>query len=233
MGLSSSKSTQNQTSTTGPSAVALPQINAATDALKGAYGQTQPVANNVGATLDQMFRSYQANDGSTLAGAKAANDAMLTGGGVNPQLDNIINTTNNSVADRVNALFSKSGQTGSSRQIGELGTRLGENEANLRYQDYNTQQGHIAQAIQNALGFNTAENQNTAADIANVTALGSGAVAIPGQPAAQLAAGLGSLWGNATTSTGSGTSTQSGNIFQGLLGLGGAALSGWASGGFK
>jgi len=234
MGLSSSKTTQQQTQTSGPSAAAMPYINAGSTALQGAYDQTQPIASQIGSTLGNMFGTYQPTDTTGLNLASATNNDTLTNGAsANPELGNIINSTNESVADRVNALFSRSGQTGSSRQIGELGKQLSANESNLRYTDFNNQQNRVQQAIANAMGLAGADASAAGGDIANLLSLGTGAVSIPGQPAAQLASGLGGLWGNATTSTGTGTTTQSGNPLQALLGLGGAALGGWASGGFR
>lgn len=234
MGLSGSKqtTTQNQTSTTGPSELALPKINQASDALTGAYNQTQPIAANIGDVLGGMFTSYKPTDTTGLTAAKAANDALLTGGGANPELDNIIRTSNNSVADKINALFSRSGQTGSSRQLGELAKQLSANESNLRYTDFNNQQTRMQQAIANAMGLTSAGQAATTGDIANLLNLGTGAVSIPGQPAAQLASGLGGLWGNATTTTGSGTSTTktSGSIFDSLLKAGANAATAIAAG---
>src|SRR3546814_16666493 len=85
------------------------------------------------------LKAFGADMGSDLDGTRSYMGDVLGGKYLdqqNPYLESMIDQTNDSVMDRVNALFSKSGQTGSSRQIGELGKQLANNETNLRFQSY-------------------------------------------------------------------------------------------------
>jgi len=225
MGLSGSRTT----TTSGPSAQALPYLNTASSALQNTYNSTAGTNAQIGSSLADAFRQFNQSRQNN-PNTDAANDYIgrVLGGEFlngNPQLQNVIDTTNESVADRVNALFSKAGQTGSSRQIGELGKQLSANESGLRYQSYNDEQDRIGAAIAQALAMRNAD----ATDLQILTGLGSSAAQIPWLGANNLAAGLGGLWGNSQTTT----QKQSGNVLGSLLGLGGSVLGGWASGGFK
>lgn len=190
MGLSKSKTT------VGPSKTALPQINFATDAAKSAYTNNQGNIDAISGTLRDVFDTGAANLGKTLnpvidyyTGVLGRDPAS------NPELGNIIDTTNASVADKINALFSRAGQTGSSRQIGELGKRLSENESALRYNDYTTQLGQrlaAAQGLTSASGAQSAER-------AGLAALGGTAATLPYAGSEFLTGAIGNLWGNATT----------------------------------
>lgn len=213
MGLSSSS--KSSTTTSGPSAAALPYINAASGALGSAYNTAQPTANMVGSSLFDAFNSFNAsrqNNPLTTGATNYVSDVLggkyLSG---NPELQNVINTTNESVVDRINAMFSRAGHSGSSRQIGELGKQLAANESGLRYQNYSDEQNRIGNAIGQALALRGAEGQ----DFQTLLGLGSGAVNLPLNPAQVYAGGLGSLWGNSQTTNG--TVKESGNIFNSLL----------------
>lgn len=223
MGLSSSKS--KSSTTYGKDA--LPKINAATDAVTGAYNAAQPDINNVTGTLRSTFGDYSATNPTLDAANGYASDVLggkyLTQG--NPYLQGMIDTTNESVADRVNALFSRSGQTGSSRQIGELGKQLSAAENNLRYQDYTSERARMDGAASNAVGLNSAANQN----VQTQATLGQVLTGIGTDAAQQYAQSIAGLWGNNLNTTQK-TSQGIGTV---LAGLGGSALAGLASGGFK
>lgn len=223
MGLSGSKTT----TTSGPSKEALPYLTSASSAVQNAYAQNQPNNQAIGNNLFNAYNQYSGNMGSDLAGARGYSQDVLGGKYLNgnPYIDNIVSQTGNDVTDRINALFSQAGQTGSSRQIGELGRQLSNSENQLRYQNYNDQMNRMDQAAQLGLGLNQATNANEA----TLGALGTTAAQVPYIGANDLASNLGSLWGNSQTTT----QKSSGNVLGGLLGLGGTVLGGWASGGFK
>lgn len=191
MGLSSSKTTS------GPSKAALPHLNSATTAVQGAYNSNQGNLDAISGSLSDAFKKYASTMGSGLTGAQTRVNDVLGGKYLdgNPQLQSIIDTTNASVADQVNALFSRAGQSGSSRQIGELGKRLSENESGLRYQSYADEQARMDAAIAQALGLNSAGNENAA----TLASLGTSAATVPYLGASFLADSLGGLWGNSTT----------------------------------
>lgn len=209
MGLSGSKTS----TTSSVSAEAKPYLTAASSALQGAYDANRGNTQAISGGLFDAFKNYSGSLGSNLTGARDyATGVLGAENGSNPHLDSIVNMTNNNVADRINALFSRSGQTGSSRQIGELGARLAENESGLRYTDFNNEQARKAEAANLLLGVNNAENAN----MGTLAGLGSTAVQLPWTDANNLAAGLGSLWGNQKDTT----QKQGGDLLGQLLNAG-------------
>lgn len=207
--MSSSKSTSKTTYGRD----ALPKINAATDAVNSAYSAAQPDIANVTSGLRSTFGDYSVTNPALDSANSYVKDVLggkyLTQG--NPFLQGVIDDTNSSVADRVNALFSQSGQTGSSRQIGELGKQLSSAENNLRYQNYSDEMQRMADAVAQAQGLNSATNSNVATQLA----LGQGLTGIGTDAADQYAQAIASLWGNNLNTT----QKQSGSL---LSGLGGA-----------
>lgn len=191
MGLSSKKQSA------GPSKQALPYIQQASTAVQGAYNANQPNLQMIGDRLTGAFGDFADGIGSGARGAADYYRGVLSGPGSNPELGNIIDTTNASVADQINAMFSRAGQTGSSRQIGELGKRLSENESALRYNDWNNEQQRKAAAAAGLAGTDS----SLASSYGALTALGDSAATTPYLGANFLSQNLGHLWGNATTST--------------------------------
>lgn len=211
MGLSSSKTT----TTSGPSAQALPYLTSGSSAVQSAYDANQPNLTTIGSGLSNAFKAklaeIQGGGDPTVAAARGYTGDVLGGkflGAGNPYTGDIINTTNNDITDRINALFSRSGQTGSSRQIGELGKQLSANESALRYNDYNTERGRMDSAVGSAAGLQGVDN----ADLASLLGLGTTAAETPYTGAKFLSQGLGGLWGNAQTNT----QNQGGNAGQAI-----------------
>lgn len=219
MGLSGSK----QTTTSGPSKEAMPYLQQASGALQNTYTSNQGNLANISDKLSGLFSSAVSgyNDNPVTGAARDYVTGTLDGSGGNPQLDNIIDTTNSDIADRINALFSRSGQTGSSRQIGELGKQLSANESNLRYTDWNNEQQRKAQAAQLAAQLGGLDNQTLAA----LSELGGSAATTPYLGAQILSGGLGDLWGNSQTQT----TKQSGGLFNSLLNAGATIGAGFAA----
>lgn len=219
MGLSSSKTKTTQTS--GPSAQALPYITSASNAVQGAYDANQGNLKAIGSGLSSAFADklaeIQGGGDPTVAAARGYTSDVLGGkylGAGNPYTTDIINTTNNDITDRINALFSRSGQTGSSRQIGELGKQLSANESALRYKDYDTERGRMDSAVGSAAALSQMDN----ADLATLLALSEGAAETPYLGAKFLSQGLGGLWGNSQTVTGTQKSSGLGAGLGSLLG---------------
>jgi len=218
MGISSSKTT------TGPSKKALPYLQQASSALTSAVNGNAGNVADVTSGLKHAFDSYQI-DNPTLDAANTYTQDVLGGKYLdagNPYLNGVIDTTNNDIQDRINALFSQAGQTGSSRQIGELGKQLAAAENNLRYTDYNAERDRMDAAVGNAAGLSSARNNN----LQTYAGLGEDVAQIPLINATTLASGLGGLWGNSTTTK------SSPSLGQMLLNAGANVASGWASGGF-
>ena len=207
MGLSSSKTTS------GPSKQAMPHLQSASTALQGSYTANAPRLKEIGDSLFDAYKTYSADMGQDLAGARGFSADVLGGKYLdqqNPYLKGMIDQTSDSVTDRINSLFSNAGQTGSSRQIGELGKQIADAENRLRYQSYGDEMGRMERAAQLGLGINQAANANAA----TLGALGATAAEVPYIGAEKLAQGLGGLWSNSQT-----TKT-SGGLGQALLGAG-------------
>lgn len=210
--------------TTGPSKAALPNINAATNALGSAYQQAQPFVNAgteaLQAGLPQVLG--QTLNNPTLGAANSYTQDVLGGKYLtgNPYLEQQIATTNSSVANGVNGAIGTRGLTGGSAQSQILARELAKNESGLRYADYNTERSRMDGAVGNAAGLSSAGNQGIGALLAYL----QGGAALPGSVAGQYAQGIGGLWGNATTSTQSTNPGVLGTIGAGLNAAGSAAM---------
>lgn len=185
-------------------------------------GNVSDVTNALKTSFDNYSVTNPTLDSANSYVQSVLNGDYLSG---NPYLQGIIDDTNSSVSDQVNALFSKAGQTGSSRQIGELGKQLASAENNLRYTNYSDEQDRIANAITQATSLNDATNSNLATQLA----LGSGLTSIGTDAANSYANAIASLWGNNTTTT----QKTSGSIAGGLGGLLSAAASAKTAGLFS
>lgn len=224
MGLSSSSST----STSGPSAQALPYLTAGSGALQSAYNASQPnaqaITSGLGSAFSNLLASSQNNP--TTAAANTYDQGLLGGSYTpSPYLNGQIADTNNTVGNAVNSEFSMAGQDGSSRQQGEVARQLATADNNLKSTDYQAwlqrQQAAATNATQlGALGNNTASTLGS---------LGVQATTQPMLGANMYASGLGSLWGNSQTTT----QTQSpsfGSILGSLLQSGAKAASSFGGG---
>lgn len=204
MGLSSSKTT------TGPSKQAMPYLQAGSSALQSVYDANKGNVAEIGSDLMGQYRRFSdgVTNNPTLGAARDwTRSTLQSDPASNPNLDAIVNATNNDIMDRINAIFARSGQTRSSRQIGEVAKQLSANESGLRYNDWNAGMDRKAQAVQQAIGLGGLDNQTSAA----LAALAEGAATTPYIGAQILSQGLGNLWGNSTTTK------QSNNIGQMLL----------------
>lgn len=216
MGLSSSKSTS------GPSKTAMPYLKTASSAVQSAFDANQGNVANITKTLGSAFDDLGA-DNPTLTSANGYVQDVLGGKYLdqqNPYLEEMIGTTKRGVTDDVNAIFSRAGQTGSSRQIGELGSRLSEAELGMRSQSYNSEMARRDAAVSQALGLDSAETGRTSTQ----AQIGQLLASLPLTNASFLADSLGGLWGNSTT-----TKT-SGNLGQMLIGAASNAAGAFAGG---
>lgn len=220
MGLSGSK----QTTTSGPSAQAMPYLTSASSALQGAYNANSGNSAKIGQSLYDAFTSYSngLNSNSTTNAAKDYVSSVLNGDYLsgNPELQNVIDSTNSSVTDQVNAIFARAGQNGSSRQYGELAKQLATNESNLRYQNYSDEMSRMSDAVAQALNLQSGDNSN----ISTLLNLATGATTLPMANASTLASGLGSLWGNSQTTTQSSSGSLLGSLLNAAASAGSAAL---------
>lgn len=189
------------TSTSGPSKAALPNINAATNALGSAYQQAQPFIQQgteaLSGALPQVLG--QTLNNPTLGAANAYTRDVLGGKYLtgNPLLQQQIDATNSSVANGVNGAVGTRGLTGGSAQQQILARELAKNETSLRYTDYNNERSRMDSAVGSAAGLSSAGNQGIAALLAYL----NGGASLPLDAASQYAQGIGGLWGNSTTTT--------------------------------
>ncbi|WP_203309762.1 tail fiber domain-containing protein [Sphingomonas beigongshangi] len=187
--------------TTGPSAAALPNLNAATGALNSAYGQSSALASQGVNVLQSNLPTVlgQTLNNPTLSAANTYTQDVLGGKYLtgNPYLDQQIANTNASVTDSVNSAIGSRGLAGGSAQTQLLASQLAKNESNLRYTDYNNERSRMDSAVGNAAGLSSAGNQGIATLLAYLT----GTAQLPQSVASQYANGVGGLWGNSTTTT--------------------------------
>lgn len=207
MGLSSSSSKQ----TYKPAA----QQTAAANTLTNAYNAAQPNTQAITSQLSGLVPGLASTMTGTQAGVGAAsgyyNDVLggkyLDAG--NPYLNGVINTSNNSIQDRVNGSFSAAGRTGSGANTYALTKALGENETALRYGDYNSQLSRMESAAQGAGNLN-------AQQLASLLGLSTTAAGLPLSQAQQYASGIGSLGlgGTQTQTSNPSTASQIGTALQ-------------------
>ena len=143
--------------------------------------------------------------------------------GANPYLDSQIGHANNDIRNQAEAAGGRSGNWGNSSALADITSRnIGNNEATMRGNAYNTGLGLMGQ--QSALAPGIAEARYQPLDQMNNIAQ---AQSIPLQAASGMASSTGGLLGQYTNTRG--TQGWGGA----LAGMAGAGLSGWASGGFK
>ena len=206
-------------SETGPSKAALPYVSAATNAATAAYQRNQGNLDMIGDELSEQFATYANRKTPGMDAAEAYNADVLGGkflGQGNPYTQGIIDTTNDSITDRVNAIFGAAGRTGSGRNVGVLSKSLADSENGLRYTDYNNERSRMDGAVGSAINLNAAGNS----DIATMLALGAGAAEIPYLGSKFLTGSTQSLWGDAQKST------QQNSTFDNILNTAAAVTSG-------
>lgn len=215
------------TTTTGPSKAALPYLNMGTDALNSGYQQSSNLANQATNLLQSNLPNVvgQTLNNPTLTAANNYTQGVLNGNYLNsnPYLDQLISNSNAHVTDAVNSSIGTRGLTGGSAQTQLLARQLAENETGIRANQYNTERGYQQAAANTAAGLSSAGDQNINTLLNYLT----GQTQLPQSVASQYASGINGLWGDSRTTT------QKQSIGSQLLGLAGAGLSGWATGGFK
>jgi hypothetical protein len=207
-----------------------------TNAAQSGIGGIQGILNSggIGAPMQQGL--------DTLSQAQGYLDPYARGSyvGNNPYLENIIAANQQGTQNAVNANFSRAGRYGSGAYAQALGSALGNIDANLRYQDYQNQQGNQLNAIGALAGIG-----NSRADI------GQNAIGNIYNAGGALSNLQGPLYSDANAQTGVGGSrmdyqqsqidaanqapwTRVGNlaqIAQGIGGMGGTSNeSGWSLG---
>lgn len=196
------------------------EITGANRNVQDAYGQSQglinEVSNNMGRASADLFAQAQAGDPTVQMAQATARELMQ--GGPNPYLQQMIDDTNSSVRNQMQARLARTGNVGGSNYSDLISSALADAELGLRFNDYNLSQNRRMQAAGMAPGL----LQGSYLPLQMASQLGTQGAMLPNQIAALQAASTGGLLGQYQNVRG--TQTQSG----GLLGsiLAGAAQAG-------
>lgn len=139
-------------STTKPWKVATPYITGAASALQSDYqsgkGKVDAISEGISGILPGL--TDKVNNGNAAVNAATGYVTDVLGGekygGGNPMLQNIIDTTNNSVRNQAQAGLGTRGLTGGSAAMDIVSRGLAQNESGLRFQDYENERQRMAQA---------------------------------------------------------------------------------------
>lgn len=204
------------------------EIEGAARNVTNAYNQQAPrisaVTDALGGLVPDLMSRYTNGDANVNA-ARDYNSDVLGGKYLdagNPYLDSIVDKTANTTRNQAAGALGTRGLTGGSAFTDIISRNVSDASNTLRYNDYNNERGRMDTAAGMAPGLAAARELPLASllEIAN-------AQQMPVQAAAGAGSAVGGLLGQYTNTR----QTQS---LGGLLAsLGGSALSGWASGGFK
>jgi hypothetical protein len=218
MGLSSSSSKTTQTP------VYAPQLTAAAGNVSSAYSAAAPgiasSAQAIGSTVPGLIDKYTNGD-PTVNAAQTYDQNVLNGQYLHgsPELDNVVDQTNNHVMNNTESSLGTRGLTGGSAYTDIIARALAQNETGLRYQDYQTERNNMNTAAQNA-------PSQAAASYLPLTAAtaAAGAQQAPVQAAAGMAASTGGLLGQYVNSN----TTQTQSIASLIAAMAGSAAQAYA-----
>jgi hypothetical protein len=173
------------------------QIEGAAKTMTGAYDANAPkiqgAADQIGGLLPSYIARAQAGDPAIDAARSYITQTLSGDGRSNPNLQPMIDQTNQSVAARMKAALGMRGLTGGSVLADQMGRGMLENETNLRYNDYNNDRQFRQNAAGMAPGISGAQN-----DLLNPALNAAQATMMPLQAAAAHSAGIGGLLGQYT-----------------------------------
>lgn len=206
------------------------QVEGAASNISNAYNAAQPgitsTANSLASAVPGLIEQYNSGQPGVKSAMQYNQDVTsgkyLDAG--NPYLQGQIDQTNAGVRNGLAASLGTRGLTGGSAFGDIITSNLAKNENNLRYTDYTNERNRMDSAASAAGGISSAQYQ----PLSVIQSILQSQQA-PVQAAAGAGSSIGGLLGQYTN----GTQTQSNGIGGLLAQLGGGALSGWASGGFK
>jgi hypothetical protein len=138
-----------QQALSGQSAIAS-DVNNFTPQYSQTYNNALGMAENLAtgqSNANQYLQPVVAQSGQNFAGGNDYLSNVMTGDPTNnPYLEDIIRRQQESTNNAVNGQFSAAGRYGSGAHTGSLTKELGNQELNLRYQDYGKQQGRMDNA---------------------------------------------------------------------------------------
>lgn len=183
------------------------------------FKSSQPELMNFASQQRDTYGRIAPGAESGIMGAQGLVNRNLSGANLagNPYLDAILDKTRENVAGSVNDQFGPAGRYGSGMHAAILGRELADAENRARYGDYAQERAYQQDAIGQASGLMGGSQSllNNAAELPWIgVQAANGAVR------------------QASSGYGTQTSTQTGGLGQALMGIAGAGLGGWASGGF-
>lgn len=213
------------TTTNDPSAFAKPYVTSAANSLQDTYNANQPgvqaISNQFSSQLPGLIDSSFQTSPLMASANGYASDVLggkyLTG---NPNLQGMIDSTDRSVANRVNSTFGAAGRTGGGAHTQVLGQSLADSENALRYSDYNNQMSRMDSVLGQTPALEAAKYTGPAAALG----IASGAASLPYIGTGAYAAGTGGLVGQYNTQTGTQQQSPFSALMQ-ILGAGSQAAS--------
>ena len=206
------KSTSEQTN----KPIYAPQITGAAAQQADAYRQAQPminqVSNNLGSASMDLLQNWRDGDPTIQMAQQTAQDLMA--GGENPYLQQMIDQTNSSVRNQLQAQLGRRGATGGSDYANLIARALARNETEARFGDFNQAQARRLQAA----GLAPSLLQGSFLPLEMGAQLGTQGAMLPLQAALANSAGVGGLLGQYQDVRG--RTTQSGGLLESILGAG-------------
>jgi hypothetical protein len=205
------------------------QIEGAANTAQAAYNAQAPkisgITDQIGSLVPGLIDRYTQGDPNVKA-AQGYNADVLGGKYLNsnPQLDEMVRITGNNTRNGLAASLGTRGLTGGSAFADIITRGLAENETGLRFNNYNQERARMDSAASMAPGL-------ASAGYLPITAIQD--IAQAQQMPVQTAAGLGSTIGGLLGQYTNQKQTQKQGLGGLIASLGGAALSGWAGGGFR
>jgi len=201
------------------------EVEGANRQQQDAYNRSMPmindVSNNLGSASADLFQQFRQGDPTIQMAQSTARDMMQ--GGENPYLQQMIDQTNSSVRNQMQASLGRRGLSGGSDYTNLISRALARNETEARFGDFNNQQNRRLQAAGMAPGL----LQGSYLPLQMATQAGTAGAMLPLQASLANSAGTAGLLGQYTNSRA--RTVQSGGLLEGIMGglfqLGGAALS--------
>jgi hypothetical protein len=207
---------KKQTTTQTNKPVYASEITGAARQAQGAYDQSQPaiaqVSGNLTNASNDLFQQFRQGDPTLQMAQSTARDLMQ--GGENPYLQSMIDQTNSSVRNQMQARLGRSGNAGGSDYTNLISRALARNETEARFGDFNNSQNRRLQAAGMAPGL----LQGSYLPLQMASQAGMQGALLPLQAAGVNAGNIGGLLGQYQDIRG--RTTQSGGLFESILGAG-------------
>lgn len=187
------------------------QIEGAAQGVQNAYSQAQPMIGQVSSNLGTISNNLltQGTDPTVAMGQQTLQDMMQ--GGENPYLQQMIDQTNSSVRNQLQAQMGRRGAVGGSDYTNLIARALARNETEARFGDFNAAQQRRLQAA----GMAPTLLQGALMPTQLGAQLGAQGAMLPLQAGALNAASIGGLLGQYQDVRG--TQTQSGGLLGSIL----------------